>query len=381
MGIRMKMVGILLNFIENSSHENQSELSEVEKVPWDDGKIHEIKQFEIAISGKAFQLMVEAMDNPFEDEYTKAVYRETILQAKIYARMSPDHKAQLVEQLQNNLEDMIGMWGDGANDCKALKTADVGLSLSEAEASIAAPFTSKIQNISPIIKLLREGRTSLVTCFQMFKFMALYSMIQFCTVIMLYNIGSNLGNWQFLYIDLFLVIPLSITMSRTGSYKQLDRSRPTGHLISFSVLFSVISQITIQSLFQIFIYFNMESQKWFKYLKPKDDLNIESMENTVLFLYSWPQYIFVVMAFSVGKPFRKPMYTNYLLMLSIIVFGAITYMMILVPSAKISKVMQLVSIPTSFKVRIVLLSIVNLAIWYGVEKLFLWNERKNAVKK
>jgi cation-transporting P-type ATPase 13A2 len=287
MGIRMKMVGILLNFIENSSHENQSELSEVEKVPWDDGKIHEIKQFEIAISGKAFQLMVEAMDNPFEDEYTKAVYRETILQAKIYARMSPDHKAQLVEQLQNNLEDMIGMWGDGANDCKALKTADVGLSLSEAEASIAAPFTSKIQNISPIIKLLREGRTSLVTCFQMFKFMALYSMIQFCTVIMLYNIGSNLGNWQFLYIDLFLVIPLSITMSRTGSYKQLDRSRPTGHLISFSVLFSVISQITIQSLFQIFIYFNMESQKWFKYLKPKDDLNIESMENTVLFLYSW----------------------------------------------------------------------------------------------
>lgn len=34
------------------------------------------------------------------------------------------------------------MCGDGANDCLALTMADVGLSLSQAEASIAAPFTS-----------------------------------------------------------------------------------------------------------------------------------------------------------------------------------------------------------------------------------------------
>jgi cation-transporting ATPase 13A3/4/5 len=57
------------------------------------------------------------------------------------------------------------MCGDGANDCNALKSADVGLSLSDAEASIAAPFTSQIQDISSVILLLREGRCALTTSF------------------------------------------------------------------------------------------------------------------------------------------------------------------------------------------------------------------------
>ena len=57
------------------------------------------------------------------------------------------------------------MCGDGANDCGALKLADAGMSLSKAEASIAAPFTSQVENISSVITLLREGRAALTTTF------------------------------------------------------------------------------------------------------------------------------------------------------------------------------------------------------------------------
>lgn len=35
--------------------------------------------------------------------------------------MSPEDKAKLVEQLQNYYDSEIGMCGDGANDCGALK--------------------------------------------------------------------------------------------------------------------------------------------------------------------------------------------------------------------------------------------------------------------
>ena len=75
----------------------------------------------------------------------------------------------------------------------ASKAAHVGISLSEAEASVAAPFTSKIPNISCIPTLMKEGRCALVTSFGVFKYMALYSFIQFISVLILYTNKTNVN--------------------------------------------------------------------------------------------------------------------------------------------------------------------------------------------
>ena len=92
-------------------------------------------KFSIAITGKAFDYLRN-------EPNLRAVYLQVLYSGKIFARMTPDDKARLVEQLQEFCRTEVGMCGDGANDCSALKTADTGLSLSSSDASIAAPFTS-----------------------------------------------------------------------------------------------------------------------------------------------------------------------------------------------------------------------------------------------
>jgi len=125
------------------------------ELPWHylDDKI------EVAVTGKAFKVITDTgKDYPY-------IINSVVAKAKVFARMGPDDKACLVENIQEIMKESVGMCGDGANDCGALKTADAGISLSEAEASIAAPFTSANQNIECVVTLLREGRAAMSTSF------------------------------------------------------------------------------------------------------------------------------------------------------------------------------------------------------------------------
>ena len=107
------------------------------------------------------------------------------------------------------------MCGDGANDCIALKISDVSLSLSETEASVAAPFTSKIKNISSFKYLISEGRGSIVTTFVCFKFMILYGLVYFCFISLLFNSNSSITTIESLWVDFCIVLPLAAMMGYT----------------------------------------------------------------------------------------------------------------------------------------------------------------------
>ena len=67
-----------------------------------------------------------------------------------------------------------------------------------------------------VVTLLREGRCALVTSFNCFKYMALYSIIQFTTVLILDNVNAMLSDFEYLYIDMFLILPFAFLMGKTG---------------------------------------------------------------------------------------------------------------------------------------------------------------------
>nr|XP_036583087.1 p-type ATPase [Colletotrichum truncatum]KAF6791983.1 p-type ATPase [Colletotrichum truncatum] len=149
--------------------------------------INDIRNYSLAVSGEVFRWIVD-FAHPI-------VLQRMLVRGRVFARMSPDEKHELVEKLQD-IGYCCGFCGDGANDCGALKAADVGISLSEAEASVAAPFTSRVFDIGCVPTVIREGRAALVTSFSCFKYMSLYSAIQFTSVSFLYATASNLGDFQ-----------------------------------------------------------------------------------------------------------------------------------------------------------------------------------------
>jgi cation-transporting P-type ATPase 13A2 len=141
---------------EEDGNESDDELVNLEQNLKDDSNMlpylmeSNDKNIQVAMEGTALQQLIYKRNDEVDLQKYKAddVVRKVLEFGKVYARMSPKQKSLLVEELQKETGEMVGMCGDGANDCAALKSADVGLSLSEAEASIVAPFTSKIQDIS-----------------------------------------------------------------------------------------------------------------------------------------------------------------------------------------------------------------------------------------
>uniref|UniRef100_A0A8C6Q8X3 Polyamine-transporting ATPase 13A3 n=1 Tax=Nothobranchius furzeri TaxID=105023 RepID=A0A8C6Q8X3_NOTFU len=330
------------------------------------------EMYHFAMNGKSFAVIAEH----FPDMLQKLVLHGTV-----FARMAPDQKTQLIETLQG-VDYFVGMCGDGANDCGALKRAHGGISLSELEASVASPFTSRTPNISCVPSLIREGRAALITSFCVFKFMALYSIIQYISVTLLYSILSNLGDFQFLFIDIAIILLIVFTMSLNPAWKELVSRRPPSGLISGPLLFSVLTQILICLSFQTITFLWVRQQPWYTTWTPLTDVcnlssnqnlsdhndteidehNIQNFENTSLFYVSSFQYLIVAIVFSKGKPFRQPSYKNCTPHLNTNEYIVLVHVLM-----SISLFIQIVCVPFEWRVKLSLVIVVNAAVSVVVE--------------
>lgn len=314
------------------------------------------KNYTLAVSGDVFRHLLKNGMELFSDEYITKV----LLKANVFARMSPDEKHELVEQFQD-LDYTVGFCGDGANDCGALKAADVGISLSEAEASVAAPFTSRLFEISCVLDVIREGRASLVTSFSCFQYMSLYSAIQFITITILYKRGSNLGDFQFLWIDLFLILPIAIFMSWSNAYQKVVAKRPSANLVSPKLLIPLVVNIIILLIFQVVIWLYVQTKTWYIKPIPGGDDAVQSSDNTILFFYSNFQYILCAIFLTVGPPYREPISKNIPFIANVAFATMFSIALMNVPvDSFLGNLFQLTKITSGFKFLIVFTALINL---------------------
>jgi magnesium-transporting ATPase (P-type) len=71
---------------------------------------------------------------------------------QVFGRCTPNDKVSIVTTFVE-IGEITLMCGDGGNDCGALKAAHIGIALSDAEASVVAPFTSLDKSITSVTEV------------------------------------------------------------------------------------------------------------------------------------------------------------------------------------------------------------------------------------
>ncbi|EPB68759.1 P-type ATPase of unknown pump specificity [Ancylostoma ceylanicum] len=332
-----------------------------------DAELGELIQssYHLAISGPTFAVITH--------EYPE-VLDSLVSVCDVFARMAPDQKQQLVNSLQE-VGYTVAMCGDGANDCAALKAAHAGISLSDAEASIAAPFTSKVADIRCVPTIISEGRAALVTSFGIFKYMAGYSLTQFVTVMLLYYISNILTDGQFMYIDMFLITLLAVLFGNTSAYEKLCPTPPPTRLLSVASICSVLGQLAIMGGTQLFVFLMTTSQPWFvPYNAPRgsDIEDKRSMQGTAVFYVSVFQYITLVVVYSKGPPYRDTLFSNRPFCASIAFVTLLSLVIVMWAPPWLRDFMGNMDLPSvEYRSLLVLIACINAIVSFLFEKVFV----------
>ncbi|CAH2247930.1 probable cation-transporting ATPase 13A4 [Pelobates cultripes] len=358
--------------------------------------------YHFAMSGKSYQAILQ---------HFPCLLPKLMVNGAIFARMSPGQKSSLVEEFQK-LDYYVCMCGDGANDCGALKVAHAGISLSEQEASVASPFTSRTPNIRCVPQLIKEGRAALVTSFCVFKYMTLYAMIQFICLLLLYWQINILSNYQLLVQDVAVTILVCLTMSLNHAYPKLAPYRPPAQLMSPPLLLSVVLHSVLTLAIQVYGFLLVQQQSWYSTYPPRNTAALEtnlcftlekpsvssntceleqlkektnniqyvhicheSYETTTLWYLTTIHCIIVAFVFSKGKPFRQPIYTNYIFTFVLVAQLGVSIFLLFADIENIYNVMELVCTSTSWRITIFIMLIITVILSILAEELIIENRK------
>jgi Ca2+-transporting ATPase len=160
--------------------------------------------------GKELNLSHEAPLEILDSTHLADIDPETLKalakRAHVFARVSPAHKLQIVQVLQQTGK-VVAMTGDGINDGPALKAADVGIAMGSTGTDIAREVADVVleeDNLDTMIIAIRDGRTTYNNIRKSVHFFLATNLseIMLTFTALAVGLGSPLNAMQLLWINL-----------------------------------------------------------------------------------------------------------------------------------------------------------------------------------
>ena len=160
-----------------------------------------------------------------------AGWQRVVTEAAVFARVSPEHKLQIVEALQAQGQ-IVAMTGDGVNDAPALKQADIGIAMGIKGTEIAKENADMVitdDNFASIVGAVEQGRIIYGNILRFLHYLLSCNLSEILTVFLALMFGWPLPLvalqilWLNLITDIFPAFALALEPSSPDVMRRLPR--------------------------------------------------------------------------------------------------------------------------------------------------------------
>ncbi|KAL8950631.1 MAG: hypothetical protein Q9222_003340 [Ikaeria aurantiellina] len=236
------------------------------------------------------------------------------------------------------------------------------------DASVAAPFTSKLANVIAIPNIIRQGRCTLVATIQMYKILALNCLISAYSLSVLYLEGIKFGDGQ-VTISGMLMSVCFLSISRAKSVEGLSKERPQPNIFNPYIIGSVLGQFAIHIVTLIYI------SNYVQKTEPrKADVDLEgefepSLLNSAVYLLQLIQQISTFAINYQGRPFREGIRENRGMYWGLILVSGVAFSCSTEFIPELNEKLRLVPFSMGFKVTMTAVMIIDYIGCFVIERV------------